>query len=80
VIVDGVPREMVKVQAYEAVERSADQRRAAVVLATLTCADIQVESVFDDFLSFFDGVAAERPPPRERGRSRMAQRWLARDL
>jgi hypothetical protein len=60
-IVDGVPREMVKVHAYEAVECSADQRRAAVVLATLTCADNQVESVFDGFLSFFDGIAAEPP-------------------
>jgi hypothetical protein len=61
VIVDGVPRELVKVQAYETVGRSADQRRAAVVLATLTCADNQVESVFDDFLSFFDSIAAEPP-------------------
>jgi hypothetical protein len=61
VIVDGVPRELVKVQAYETVGRSADLRRAAVVQATLTCADNQVDSVFDDFLSFFDSIAAEPP-------------------
>jgi hypothetical protein len=60
VIVDGVPRELMKVQAFETVGRSAD-KRAAVVQATLACADDQVESVFDDFLSFFDSIAAEPP-------------------
>jgi hypothetical protein len=61
VIVDGVPRELMKFQAYLTVGRSANQRRTAVVQATLTCTDDQVDSVLDDFHSFLDTIAPEPP-------------------
>jgi hypothetical protein len=61
VIVDGVPRELMKFQAYLTVGRSADQRRTAVVQATMTCTDDQVDSVLDDFHSFLDTIAPEPP-------------------
>jgi hypothetical protein len=60
-IVDGVPREVVNLQAYLPVGRSADQRGAAVVQAVLICGDNQVESMLDDFHSFLDSIAPESP-------------------